>query len=228
MVRIAGLIPVSTPDASICGDGPTLGAFLAASQLLSKDLKVANQEATTAIDPTRVRAAAAIAEAARGITLADGEPAPMPAIDPGPELDALEHRAWRAYLHKHAVVTRLLEADLMARSDLPLAEFDVLFQLALSDGQRLRMNELADRVLLSRAGITRLVDRLVADGLVVRLKCASDARGAFAALTDQGRSRLEAARPAHLAAVKRCFIGTFSRAELETLAGLMERRVPLD
>jgi DNA-binding MarR family transcriptional regulator len=116
----------------------------------------------------------------------------------------------------------------MARRDLPLAEFDVLFQLALSDGQRLRMNELADCVLLSRAGITRLVDRLVADGLVVRLKCVSDARGAFAALTDSGRTRLEEARPAHLAAVKRYFVGSFSRAELETLAELMERRVPLD
>lgn len=187
-----------------------------------------NQEAVPAIEAARAGAVAAIAGAAGGLPRADGAPAPLPAIDPGPELDSLEHRAWRAYLHKHAMVTRLLEADLMARSDLPLAEFDVLFQLALSDGQRLRMNELADRVLLSRAGITRLVDRLVADGLVVRLKCASDARGAFAALTDQGRTRLEGARPAHLAAVKRHFIGTFSRAELETLAGLMERSVPLD
>jgi DNA-binding MarR family transcriptional regulator len=195
---------------------------------MSKDLQVGNQEALPAIHATRAGAAAAIAEAAGGTAPADRAPAPLPAIDPGPELDPLEHRAWGAYLHRHAMVTRLLEADLMARSDLPLAEFDVLFQLALSDGQRLRMNELADRVLLSRAGITRLVDRLVADGLVVRMKCASDARGAFAALTDQGRTRLEGARPAHLAAVKRYFIGTFSRAELETLAGLMERSVPLD
>ena len=191
-------------------------------------MPVGNQEEVPAIEAARAGAAAAIAEAAGGMARADAAPAPLPAIDPGPELDPLEHRAWRAYLHKHALVTRLLEADLTARSDLPLAEFDVLFQLALSEGQRLRMNELADRVLLSRAGITRLVDRLVADGLVVRLKCASDARGAYAALTDQGRTRLERARPAHLAAVKRYFIGTFSRAELETLAGLMERNVPLD
>ena len=187
-----------------------------------------NREAISDIDAARAGAAAAIAEAARGLALADGRPAGLPAIDPGPELDPLEHRAWRAFLHKHAMVTRLLEADLTARSHLPLAEFDVLFQLALSEGQRLRMNELADRVLLSRAGITRLVDRLVADGLVVRLKCASDARGAFAALTDSGRQRLEETRPAHLAAVKRYFVGSFGRAELETLADLMERRVPLD
>ena len=101
---------------------------------------------------------------------------PRPPIS-APDLDALQRRAWRAFLHKHARVARQLEADLVARHDLPLAEFDVLFQLAAADGERLRMNELADRVLLSRAGITRLVDRLVEDGLVGRAKCASDARG---------------------------------------------------
>ena len=116
----------------------------------------------------------------------------------------------------------------MAHSDMALAEFDVLFQLALSDGGRLRMNELADRVVLSRAGVTRLVDRLVADGLVTRMKCASDARGAFAVLTDRGRARFDAARPGHFEAVKRHFLGTFSRRELETMADLMERSVPLD
>lgn len=149
-------------------------------------------------------------------------------IEPGPELDALERRAWRAFLSRHARVARILEADLMARNDLPLAEFDVLFQLAVSEGHRLRMNELANRVLLSRAGITRLVDRLVADGLVARAKCDVDARGSYAVLTDRGRARLDEARPGHLTAVKRYFVDSFSRAELETLAELMERTVPAD
>jgi DNA-binding MarR family transcriptional regulator len=194
---------------------------------MSKDLQVGNDNglpASLAVrtvgdpGPADALAAAAAVMAA----------ALHPAIDPGPELDKLERRAWRAYLYKHALVARLLEADLMARSSLPLAEFDVLFQIAMTDGQRLRMNELADRVVLSRAGITRLVDRLVEDGLVERVKCASDARGAFAALTDRGRERLEEARPKHLAAVKRYFLGSFSRAELEILADLMERTVPLD
>jgi DNA-binding MarR family transcriptional regulator len=193
---------------------------------MSKDLQVGNQESPSATT-VPVATAAAIASAAGGIALT-ATSKPLPAIHPGAELDPLEHRAWRAFLHKHALVARFLEADLMARSDLPLAEFDVLFQLALSEGHRLRMNELADRVLLSRAGITRLVDRLVADGLVVRMKCASDARGAFASLTDKGLGRLEEARPAHLAAVKRYFLGSFSRAELDKLADLMERSVPLD
>jgi DNA-binding MarR family transcriptional regulator len=195
---------------------------------VSKDLQVGHRQSPSAPTAPFATAAAIVSASTGGVALGTGTPALLAPIHPGVELDPLEHRGWRAFLHKHALVARLLETDLITRNGLPLAEFDVLFQLALSDGHRLRMNELADRVLLSRAGITRLVDRLVADGLVVRMKCASDARGAFASLTDHGLARLEEARPAHLAAVKRYFLGTFSRAELETLTELMERSVPLD
>jgi DNA-binding MarR family transcriptional regulator len=144
-------------------------------------------------------------------------------VAPGPELDELEHAVWRAFLRSHAQVAKRLEADLVANSDLPLAEFDVLFQLALAPSHRLRMNELADRVLLSRAGITRLVDRLVADGLVARVKCASDARGAYAVLTDLGIARFDEARPGHMAGVRHYFLDSFSRPELATLAELLAR-----
>jgi DNA-binding MarR family transcriptional regulator len=141
-------------------------------------------------------------------------------------LDPVELRAWRGFLETHARVARKLEADLLARADLPLAEFDVLFQLALADGRRLRMNELADRVLLSRAGITRLVDRLVIDGLVDRVKCESDARGYFAVLTDRGLTRVEHATPDHMAAVRRYFLESFTRSEIETLGALLDRAIP--
>jgi DNA-binding MarR family transcriptional regulator len=143
-------------------------------------------------------------------------------------LDPVESRAWRAFLSLHARVTRRLEADLIARSDLPLAEYDVLFQLAIAEGRRLRMNELADRVLLSRAGITRLVDRLTADGLVSRVRCASDARGYFAVLTAEGLACLLDTTPGHLAAVRRYFLDSFTAPELKTLAELLERCQPLD
>lgn len=142
---------------------------------------------------------------------------------PASDLDELEQSAWQAFLRTHARVARHLEADLVATNDLPLASFDVLFQLAAAPGHRLRMNELADRVLLSRAGITRLVDRLVAEDLVARLKCASDARGAFAVLTERGLARFESARPGHMAAVRRYFLDSFSRPELATLAELLAR-----
>ena len=144
-----------------------------------------------------------------------------------PELDELEHRVWRTFLVTHARVARRLEADLLESGGLPLAEFDVLFQLANADANRLRMNELADRVVLSRAGITRLVDRLVADGLVSRLKCASDARGAYAVLTELGRMRLEKVRPDHFAGVRRYFLEAFTQAELQALAVLLEQVQPV-
>ena len=145
---------------------------------------------------------------------------------PVPELEQIELRAWRSFLVAHARVARQLEADLLAASDLPLAEFDVLMQLDLAEDDRLRMNDLADKVVLSRAGITRLVDRLVGDGLVARAKCASDARGSFAVLTEKGRARLDGARPGHFAAVRLRFLDTFSRPELESLAVLLDRPFP--
>jgi DNA-binding MarR family transcriptional regulator len=148
---------------------------------------------------------------------------PASALNPFPELDAVEQKAWRSFLVAHARVARRLEADLLAKSRMPLAEFDVLMQLSLAEGRRLRMNELADRVVLSRAGITRLVDRLVADGLVGRVKCASDARGAYAVLTEPGQARLDEARPGHFEAVRRYFLQSFAKPELETLGGMLER-----
>lgn len=143
-------------------------------------------------------------------------------------LDPVERRAWRTFLQTHARVTRRLEADLIARNDLPLAEFDVLFQLASADGSRLRMAELADRVLLSRAGITRLVDRLVADGLVGRVRCESDARGFYAVLTGHGKARLDDATPGHIESIRRTFLERYDCSELELLAGLLERATPTE
>jgi len=181
-----------------------------------KDLQVATNDARDAAIADRSCTAA---DTAAGLT--DRGAAPADVLDP------LERRAWRAFLVSHAHLQRVLEYELLARSELPLAEFDVLFQLNAADGGRLRMNELADRVLLSRAGVTRLVDRLVEDGLAGRAKCPSDLRGSFAVLTDAGRTRLEEAMPGHLADVKRHFLGSFTRQELEELADLLGREFPL-
>jgi DNA-binding MarR family transcriptional regulator len=189
---------------------------------MSKDMQVVSLNSLGEVPVALVSPVAAEA----GCT----EPGALPAdaVDQMPELDAVESRAWRSFLIAHARVARRLEADLVARSHLPLAEFDVLMQLSLAEGQRLRMNELADRVVLSRAGITRLVDRLVAVGSVARTKCASDARGAYATLTDPGRARLDQARPGHFEAVRRYFIQSFTKPELEALADLLDRDFPVD
>ncbi len=132
-------------------------------------------------------------------------------------------RAWRAFLQAHAAVMRELEPELVAGGGVSLAQYDVLVQLASADGGRLRMHELAARVLLSRSGITRLVDRLEAEGLVRRATCPSDARGSFAVLTEAGMARLGAATPVHLAGVRRHFADHFDQAELRDLARLLER-----
>ncbi len=130
---------------------------------------------------------------------------------------------WRAFLRAHAVLTRRLEADLMVECGLPLPWYDVLLQLAEAPQRRLRMTELADRVLLSRSGLTRLVDRLQQDRLVRREPCPSDARGTFTVLTDGGLARLRAASPVHLNGIATAVTGRYSPVELATLGQLLSR-----
>ncbi len=138
-------------------------------------------------------------------------------------LSAVQQRAWRAFLTAHTQVTRRLEAELMAAQDLSLPSYDVLVQLSEAPDHRLRMTELADRVLLSRSGLTRLVDRLVRDGLVVRRACPSDARGTHAVLTDAGLDRLRAAWPTHLAGVDQHVTSHWTDDEAALVADLLDR-----
>jgi DNA-binding MarR family transcriptional regulator len=131
--------------------------------------------------------------------------------------------AWRAFLGAHARVTRFLEAELEAEQQLSLAEYDVLVQLAEAPGQALRMAELADSVLLSRSGVTRLVDRLVRGGYVSREASAEDLRGRSAVLTVAGLERLRGAAPTHLRGVREHVTGRLSAAELVALRQIMDR-----
>src|SRR5204863_4850201 len=137
---------------------------------------------------------------------------------------AAEHRrgddrlaAWRAFLEAHARVSRRLDDELRAAHGISLAEYDALVQLVETPEQRLRMNQLAERVLLSRSGVTRLIDRLVADGLVTRRACTTDARGAEAVLTAEGRARLRAATPTHLRGVREYFLESIAPDDLAIL-----------
>lgn len=130
---------------------------------------------------------------------------------------------WRTFLRAHARVVRELEQELQADQGMALTDYDVLVQLAGADARRLRMSELADRLLLSRSGATRLVDRLVTDGLVERVSCESDRRGQWASLTDAGHERLRNAAPTHLSGVARHFLDRFAPEELPALEGMLER-----
>lgn len=133
--------------------------------------------------------------------------------------------AWRALLRSHAILVDRLEARLEARHGLGLAEFDVLVQLGNAQGGALRMSELADRVVVSRSGMTRRIDRLEAAGLVRRQSCPSDRRGALAVITEEGRSRLEQARPAHVRDIDELFTQRLDPSEIASLHRALRRLV---
>src|SRR5215213_6353950 len=138
-------------------------------------------------------------------------------------LDEQELRAWRGMLQTHAAVTRALDAQMHAEHGLSVSAYEVLMFLADAERNRLRMAEIADRVLLSRSGLTRLVDRLVALGLVVRNACADDGRGSYAELTAEGRAKLEEARRTHLAGVREFFLNRLTDEDTRALGDAWER-----
>jgi DNA-binding MarR family transcriptional regulator len=134
-----------------------------------------------------------------------------------------ELRAWRGLLKVHAAVTRELDAELLAEHGLSVSTYEVLMFVADAEDERMRMADLADHVLLSRSGMTRLVDRLVRDGLVERCAAEDDARGAYAKLTPAGRTKLDAARRTHLDGVRRIFLRNLRADEQRELGDLWER-----
>lgn len=137
-------------------------------------------------------------------------------------------QAWVRFLQAHAAVTRRLEAELQGECDISLAEFEALLHLDRAPGGRLRMSELASDLLLSRSGVTRLVDRLAAGGDVERRTCPSDARGSFAVITDAGRVRFRAAQPVHLRGVREHFLAHIPGDEIARLRHTLGRLAPVD
>src|SRR5215216_1466706 len=142
------------------------------------------------------------------------------------ELDSTELGAWRGLLRVHSALVKALDAELLATHVLPLTSYEVLINLQAAPGRRRRMAELADGVLLSRSGTTRLVDRLERDGLLVRDTCDSDGRGCFAVLTDRGEEVLSLARATHLEGVRERFLRHFSQDELAQMAAWWNRALP--
>jgi DNA-binding MarR family transcriptional regulator len=124
---------------------------------------------------------------------------------------------WRAFLQAHARISRRLDEELRAEHDLSLAEYDALLTIADAPGRRIRMRQLADRVILSKSGVTRLIDRLVLDGLAQRDACLSDARGAEAVLTTAGLDRLRRASRTHLRGIDEHFISAVNEADLAVI-----------
>jgi DNA-binding MarR family transcriptional regulator len=151
------------------------------------------------------------------MTLTEPVPAPVTAADrPLAPRDA-RLEPWRAFVQAHARITRKLDEELRAEHDLSLAEYDALLSIADTPDRRIRMRQLADKVILSKSGVTRLIDRLVEDGLVERCAASDDARGAEAVLTEAGLDRLRRASRTHLRGVAEHFLGVLDEADLPTI-----------
>ncbi len=144
---------------------------------------------------------------------------------PKPQLSDEQLDAWRSFLRAHSEVIRTLDRELEADQGFPITFFDVLAQLTQAGG-RLRMSELADAVLLSKSGITRLVDRMERDGLVKREHCPTDRRAMYATITSAGKRALTRARPVHLRGVAEHFARHLTPEETKTLAAALGRMVP--
>jgi DNA-binding MarR family transcriptional regulator len=136
----------------------------------------------------------------------------------GPGVDA-----WVGFLRAHAALTRALNGDLVNIHGLTLNDYEVLLHLARAEDHQLRRVDLAERLVLTASGITRLLDGLERAGYVRKGQCSSDARVTYAVLTDNGFEKLKEASQTHLAGVHELFESQFSEEELSTLADLLGR-----
>lgn len=152
-------------------------------------------------------------------------PDPLPARDDEPIVPAPQMAAWRTFLTAHARLTDQLADELRDRVGLSLSWYDVLVQLSESEGHRLRMQDLAQRVLLSRSGLTRLIDRMERDGLVTRSPCEDDRRGTWAQMTERGYEVIRSSAPAHLAGIREHFADVLTDDEAEVLTSALGRVV---
>jgi DNA-binding MarR family transcriptional regulator len=130
---------------------------------------------------------------------------------------------WREFLETHAVVVGALEDELDAERALPLAWYDVLVSLSEAPERRLRMQDLASRVLFSRSGLTRLVDRMAGAGLIRRERCDDDRRGTYAVLTASGARRIRDASGVHLRGVREHFDRHLSDGDVRALHNALRK-----
>jgi len=131
--------------------------------------------------------------------------------------------AWRLFITAHATLIEQIDAALAKAGCIPLQWYDVLVELVEAPEGRLRMSELARRVVLSRSSLTHLVDRLEAKQLLARERVGSDRRGAYAVLTERGRDALRQAWPVYAQGIARHFAQHLTEAEVETLADVFAR-----
>ncbi len=141
----------------------------------------------------------------------------------GIELEQSRLIAWRSFLTAHAALINQIERELAEAGVVPLSWYDVLFALYEAPDQRLRMNELASAIVLSRSGLTRLVDRLEAEGLLTRERSVSDRRGAFAVLTEKGVAAMRKAWPVYAKGIDEHYARFLSDEEARIMTEVFQR-----
>jgi DNA-binding MarR family transcriptional regulator len=134
-----------------------------------------------------------------------------------------EAQAWSGFLRAHALIARQLDIDLERAHRLPLSSYEALRHLAWAPEGRMRITDLAAACLLSQSGGSRLIERLIREGLVEKTASAEDGRGAYAVITQVGQARLDEAQASHIASVRARFLDHFSDDELATMAAFWER-----
>ncbi|HWH15967.1 MAG TPA: MarR family transcriptional regulator [Miltoncostaeaceae bacterium] len=143
--------------------------------------------------------------------------------DGGAPLSAEELAAWRGFLRTHATLVRVLDEELQDEMGLSVPAYEVLMLVAREPGGRVRISELSRRTLLSLSGTSRLVDRLVREGLARKEACAEDRRGANVVLTESGRALVDRAGQVHRAGVRRLFLERLEPGDLAALAAAWRR-----
>lgn len=154
----------------------------------------------------------------------DSRTVPTTTLAPAQPLTPRDPRLapWRAFVRAQAQVSRRLDEDLRTEHGMSLQDYVALLILAEAPDRRLRMGRLADSLTLSKSGATRLIDRLAGDGLVDRVSCSSDLRGAEAALTEAGLNRLRTAAPTHLRGIAEYFLSAIDGEDLEIVQRTMQ------
>jgi DNA-binding MarR family transcriptional regulator len=177
-------------------------------------------------NPEVVRPGAEDAEAESVATTLPDVPAGAcaPASDDGTSsLDGDALDAWRSYLQSHATIVRMLDAELISEHGITTRDYEVLLYLAQAPARKLPMSALAESTMLTRSGITRLVDGLVDGGFIERVSCSNDARVSYAHLTDEGFAKLRDAGCTHVGSIRRLFLEHFDADEIRRLATLLGR-----
>jgi DNA-binding MarR family transcriptional regulator len=131
--------------------------------------------------------------------------------------DAERLAVWRSFLEAHSAIIRVLEHELEEQRGLPLTWYDVLVQLQEAGG-RLRMQALAERALLHKSSLTRVVDRMEEAGLVERVPCPEDGRSRYAVLLPEGRRVLRSAAPVHLRGIQQHFAAHLTDSDVVALS----------